>query len=217
VLDDPTIEDPTKTARDVAKKTISKMVFRTEIAGTLELAVTSYELENDNTMYPLPTSLPLDPLTWTVDENSSIRGRHTVKGILNELRGMQLGEKVTADELKDRIFAPRQPMPMGPVVEKGGVSHIDIGEINTALNFLKGKLIMEEEAGSAVPNWSIRRRPSGYGHFSMRPMTGATDDDGGYVPLWWPSGRLRGFQLPPEPWTPPPYFNQQYFFTPDNQ
>jgi type II secretory pathway pseudopilin PulG len=217
VLEDPTIENPTKTARDVAKKTISKMVFRTEIAGTLELAVTSYELENDNTMYPLPTSLPLDPLTWTVDDNRSIRGRHTVKGILDRLHRMQPGEKVTADELKDRIFAPRQPMPMGPVVEKGGVSHIDIGEINTALNFLKGKLIMEEEAGSAVPNWSIRRRPSGYGHFSMRPMTGATDDDGGYVPLWWPSGRLRGFQLPPEPWTPPPYFNQQYFFTPDNQ
>ena len=229
VLDDPTIENPAKNASDMAKKTFSKMVFKTEIFGGLEQAVTSYGLSYglkiDDADYPLtmlPEDLPPDPQFWFPADIKSIRGRHTVESILEIVSPGEVlpgEEEVTVDYLWDWIPAPRYPMPDGPVVVGQGGSHfIRTNEIRLALNFLKGKGIMEVETGSAapaVPIWSMRRQPySGYGHFSMRPMTGATDDDGGYVPLWWPSGRFRGFEPPSSPL---PYFPDQYFFTPNNQ
>jgi type II secretory pathway pseudopilin PulG len=229
VLDDPTIENPAKNASDMAKKTISKMVFTTEIFGGLEQAVTSYGLSYglkiDDADYPLtmpPEDLSPNPQFWDAADKKSIRGRHTVESILEIVSPGEVlpgEEEVTVDYLKDWILAPRYPMPDGPVVVGQGDSYfIRTNEIRSALNFLKRKGIMEVETGSAapaVPIWSMRRQPySGYGHFSMRPMTGATDDDGGYVPLWWSTGRLRGFESPSSPL---PYFSPQYFFTPDNQ
>ena len=204
VLKDPTIENPSTPAA-LNVETISKMVFTTEIAGLLRKADTSYQLGIDAALQPQV----VEPL----------RMKHTVKSILGNVLP---GEEVTVDYLEDRILAPRNPMPEGPVVVgQGGDYFIQISEIVTALNFLKGKLIMEELTGSldaADQSWSMSRQPySGYGHFSMRPMTGATDDDGGYVPITpWavPGNWFRGFEPPTSPL---PYFPDQYFFTPDNQ
>jgi hypothetical protein len=209
VLDDPTIEDPTKNASDVAKKTISKMVFTTEIAGALKEAVTSNQLISD-----APPG---------VDNNATMRMRHTVKSIL-EIVLPGAGEEVTVEGLESEI--PQLFNDFGQVVLlNGGDRYITKKEIEDALKYLSPDLpipdneIMKEMTGSlasADQIWSMRRQPySGYGHYSMRPMSGAAD--GGYEPIWSATGRFLGFQPPPLPWTPSPYFSQQYFFTPDNQ
>jgi type II secretory pathway pseudopilin PulG len=209
VLDDPTIEDPTKNASDVAKKTISKMVFTTEIAGALKEAVTSNQLISD-----APPG---------VDNNATMRMRHTVKSIL-EIVLPGAGEEVTVEGLESEI--PQLFNDFGQVVLlNGGDRYITKKEIEDALKYLSPDLpipdneIMKEMTGSLPPAdqiWSMRRQPySGYGHNSMRPMSGAAD--GGYEPIWSATGRFLGFQPPPLPWTPSPYFSQQYFFTPDNQ
>ena len=208
VLDDPTIEDPSKDASDV--KTISKMVFETDIAGTLEAAL----IVNPQILVPSKVG----EVPGSFDYNGTRRKRFAAEQILSIVLPGD-GEDVTVDELEAVMPAPRLTS-AGPVLRLNDDYYIQTDEIGSVLAKLAGQYgIMEEMTGSlalADQIWSMRRQPySGYGHYSMRPMTGTSN--GGYEPMWsaGAGNRFNGFQPPPLP--PPSYFNQQYFFTPDNQ
>jgi hypothetical protein len=215
VLEDPTIEDPTMDASDVAKKTISKMVFRPWIAGALEPAL----IIDRSSLFP-PIDSPEVP--FSVDYNRTRRKRFAAEQILSIMLPGD-DEKKTVDELESVIPAPRLTS-AGPVVRQGDDYYIKTGEIVSVLKELAKPpyRIMEEVTGSLPPAdqiWSMRRQPySGYGHYSMRPMPITGTSNGGYEPMQpWavPEDPFNGFKPPPLPLLP--YFSQQYFFTPDNQ
>jgi type II secretory pathway pseudopilin PulG len=211
VLNDPTIENPTKDARHV--KTISKMVFPPMlIAGALESAPAI----NQSLLFP-PTATPEVP--GSSDYNATRRYRFAAEQILSIMLPGD-GEEKTVDELESLILAPRLTL-AGPVVRRDDDYYIQTDEIVFVLNKLRDPpyRIMEEVTGSFPPAdqiWSMRRQPySGYGHYSMRPMPITGTSNGGYEPMWSAAGRFNGFRPPPLPLLP--YFSQQYFFTPDNQ